>query len=88
MFATAVGFAAFAVSDIRPVREMGLWTACGLIVAWVRLLHAISGAAIAAALPEALRGVRARRRFGAFVDVLVPATRRYRWPLVAGALAS
>ena len=34
MFATAVGFAALAVSDIRPVREMGLWTAGGLIVAW------------------------------------------------------
>ena len=33
MFATAVGFAALAVSEIRPVREMGLWTACGLIVA-------------------------------------------------------
>ena len=35
MFATAVGFAALAVSDIRPVREMGLWTACGLLVAWM-----------------------------------------------------
>jgi predicted RND superfamily exporter protein len=35
MFATAVGFAALAVSDIRPVREMGIWTACGLIIAWV-----------------------------------------------------
>jgi hypothetical protein len=35
IFATAVGFAALAVSDIRPVREMGLWTACGLIVAWM-----------------------------------------------------
>src|SRR6185312_9986042 len=35
MFATAVGFAALAVSEIRPVREMGLWTACGLIIAWV-----------------------------------------------------
>ena len=35
MFATAVGFAALAISDIRPVREMGVWTACGLIVAWV-----------------------------------------------------
>src|ERR1700692_4051367 len=33
MFATAVGFAALAVSEIRPVREMGLWTAAGLIVA-------------------------------------------------------
>src|ERR1700678_4405510 len=35
MFATAVGFAALAISDIRPVRDMGLWTACGLIVAWI-----------------------------------------------------
>ena len=35
MFATAVGFGALAISDIRPVREMGLWTACGLIVAWI-----------------------------------------------------
>ena len=35
MFATAVGFAALAVSEIRPVREMGLWTAVGLIVSWV-----------------------------------------------------
>src|SRR5208282_1632742 len=35
IFATAIGFAALAVSDIRPVREMGLWTACGLILAWV-----------------------------------------------------
>ncbi len=35
MFATAVGFGALAISDIRPVREMGLWTACGLIVAWL-----------------------------------------------------
>jgi predicted RND superfamily exporter protein len=35
MFATAVGFGALMVSDIRPVREMGLWTASGLILAWI-----------------------------------------------------
>ena len=35
MFATAVGFGALAISDIRPVREMGVWTAAGLIVAWI-----------------------------------------------------
>jgi len=35
MFATAVGFGALAVSDIRPVHDMGLWTACGLVVAWI-----------------------------------------------------
>ena len=35
MFATAVGFGALAISDIRPVREMGVWTACGLVAAWI-----------------------------------------------------
>ena len=35
IFAAAVGFAALGVSRIRPVREMGLWTASGLLVTWV-----------------------------------------------------
>ena len=34
-FRHRVGFAALAVSNIRPVREMGLWTASGLVVAWL-----------------------------------------------------
>jgi predicted RND superfamily exporter protein len=35
VFATAVGFAALAVSDIRPIREMGIWVALGLAAVWV-----------------------------------------------------
>src|SRR5256885_8568775 len=35
IFATAVGFGALAISDIRPVRDMGLWTAGALIVSWI-----------------------------------------------------
>src|SRR5262249_32119124 len=35
IFATAVGFAALAVSDIRPIREMGVWVAVGLSATWV-----------------------------------------------------
>ncbi len=35
IFATAVGFAALAVSRIHPVREMGLWTAAGLLLVWL-----------------------------------------------------
>ena len=35
IFATAVGFAALAVSDIRPIREMGIWVAVGLAFTWV-----------------------------------------------------
>ena len=34
-FAAVLGFAALAVSHIRPVREMGIWTALGLAISWL-----------------------------------------------------
>src|SRR5882757_8877045 len=85
MFATAVGFAALAVSEIRPVREMGLWTACGLIVAWMSCFTLFP--ALQSLLRAPLRqGAAADGKwFPAFVNVLVPATHRYRWPVVIGA---
>jgi uncharacterized protein len=86
MFATAVGFAALAVSQIRPVREMGLWTACGLIVAWVSCFTLFPALQSLMRPPTRSRLIPAGKRFPAFVDALVPATRRYRWALVAGAI--
>jgi uncharacterized protein len=87
MFATAVGFGALAISDIRPVREMGVWTAAGLIVAWIGCFTLFP--ALQSLLRTPMRSERAAagRWFTRFVDVLVPASRRYRWPLVGGALA-
>ena len=35
IFAAAVGFAALAVSGIRPIREMGLWVAAGMVWTWL-----------------------------------------------------
>jgi predicted RND superfamily exporter protein len=35
MFAAAVGFAALAVSQIRPIRELGIWTSVGLAIGWI-----------------------------------------------------
>ncbi len=32
--AAAIGFAALSVSEIRPIREMGLWVAGGLLLTW------------------------------------------------------
>ncbi len=86
MFATAVGFAALAVSDIRPVREMGLWTACGLVVAWIGCFTLFPALQSLLRTPMRSERVAAGKRFSRFVDVLVPASRRYRWPLVAGAI--
>jgi len=86
MFATAVGFAALAVSDIRPVREMGVWTACGLVIAWVGCFTLFP--ALQSLLKTPVRAERASAGtvFPRFVDFLVPATQRYRWLFVIGAL--
>ena len=86
MFATAVGFAALAVSEIRPVREMGLWTAAGLIVAWVACFTLFPALQSLMRTPLLSERRPAARWFPRFVDVLVPASRRYRWPLVIGAI--
>ena len=88
MFATAVGFAALAVSDIRPIRDMGLWTAAGLAVAWVGSFTLFP--ALQALLRTPTRGERAPavRWFPRFAEGLVPFSRRYRWPLVAAALVT
>jgi predicted RND superfamily exporter protein len=86
MFATAVGFAALAVSEIRPVREMGLWTACGLIVAWISCFTLFPALQSLLRTPMRSGSAAAGRRFVQFADWLIPATRRFRWPLVAGAI--
>ena len=86
MFATAVGFAALAISDIRPVREMGVWTACGLVVAWIGCFTLFPALQSLLRTPMRSEKVQVARWFPGFVEVLVPATRRFRWPLVGGAL--
>ena len=86
MFATAVGFAALAVSDIRPVREMGLWTACGLVLAWVACFTLFPALQSLLRAPRRLGLATDDKWFAGLVDFLVPATRRYRWLLVAAAL--
>ena len=86
MFATAIGFAALAVSDIRPIRQMGLWTAAGLSVAWVGCFTLFP--ALQSLLRTPTRPARAvlGRRYGNFVAAWVPFTARYRWPLVGAAV--
>ncbi|HYB66078.1 MAG TPA: MMPL family transporter [Steroidobacteraceae bacterium] len=88
ILATAVGFAALAVSDIRPVREMGLWTASGLLVAWIASFTFFPALQSLLQVP-AVRAARtpAAAWFASFAAALVPLTRRYRWVLVAGAIA-
>jgi predicted RND superfamily exporter protein len=86
MFATAVGFGALAISDIRPVRDMGLWTACGLVVAWIGCFTLFPALQSLLRTPLRSEQAPAGRWFPAFVHMLVPASRRYRWVFVGGAL--
>jgi uncharacterized protein len=86
MFATAVGFGALAISDIRPVRQMGLWTAGGLIVAWIGCFTLFPALQSLLRTPLRSEQVPVGKWFPGFVDALVPASRRYRWPLVGGAI--
>ncbi len=86
MFATAVGFGALAISDIRPVREMGVWTACGLVVAWIGCFTLFPALQSLLRTPMRSEQAPAGKWFPGFVDALVPASRRHRWPLVGGAL--
>jgi predicted RND superfamily exporter protein len=87
MFATAVGFGALAISDIRPVREMGLWTASGLVVAWIGCFTLFPALQSLLRTPMRSELAPVGKWFPGFVAGLVPASRRYRWPLVGGALA-
>jgi uncharacterized protein len=86
MLAAAVGFAALAVSSIRPIREMGLWTAIGLLISWVVAFTLFPALQLVFRTPTG-RSVPVR---GALYDRLassLPAfTYRHRWVLTAGGL--
>src|SRR5579863_1280957 len=86
MFATAVGFGALAVSDIRPVHDMGLWTACGLLVAWLGCFTLFPALQSLLHIPLRSKSPPLARGFASFIDALIPASQRYRWPLIGAAL--
>jgi predicted RND superfamily exporter protein len=84
--AAAMGFAALAVSRIRPIREMGIWTAVGLVIAWVVAFTLFPALQLALRTPTG-RIVRVR---SALYDRLAAAlpdfTFRHRRTLTGGAL--
>jgi predicted RND superfamily exporter protein len=87
IFAAAVGFAALAVSGIRPIREMGLWVAAGMVVTW------LTSFTLFPALQQLLRTPPSSERRTAgiwwprIVDRLPWFSYRFRWVLVPGAIA-
>jgi hypothetical protein len=85
--AAVLGFAALAVSRIRPIREMGLWTAAGLALSWVVVFTLFPALQRALRTPTG-RAVAVRTGLYDRIATAVPAfTWRGRWTLVLGSLA-
>jgi predicted RND superfamily exporter protein len=85
--AAVLGFAALAVSRIRPIREMGIWTAVGLAISWVVAFTLFPALQKLLSTPS---GQAARIRTGIYDRLaagLPGLTYRWRWPLVVGALS-
>ena len=87
MFATAVGFAALVVSNIRPIRQMGIWVAVGLVCAWVIVLTLFPALQKVLQTPTQQERRVAGAWFVRFVVWLPRFSYRWRWSLVVSALS-
>ncbi len=85
VFATAVGFAALGVSSIRPIQELGWWTAAALVVTWIVSFTLFPALQSLLRTPTGMQGQHAGRLFLVLADRIPDFTFRWRWPLVSGA---
>jgi len=86
IFATLVGFAALAVSDIRPVREMGAWVAAGLFLTWIIVFTLFPALQKILRTPTSHSKQIAGAWFVHFTHWLPRASYTARYPLVIGTL--
>ena len=87
MFATAVGFAALMVSSILPIRQMGLWVAVGLALAWVVVFTLFPALQKILKTPTREEQPASIEWFSWLAARLPGFTYRWRWTLVFSALA-
>jgi len=86
IFATAAGFAALMVSNIRPIHEMGLWVAVGMVFTWVIVFTLFPALQKLLRTPtEQERGMAGAWLVG-FATWLPRFTYRWRWLLVVTSL--
>ncbi len=86
LFAAAVGFAALAVSKIRPVREMGISVAVGMVFIWLVVFTLFPALQAILKTPTQRERKVAGQWFIRFTEWLPLFTYRFRWPLVLGAI--
>jgi predicted RND superfamily exporter protein len=86
--AAAMGFGALAVSRIRPIREMGIWTAVGLAIAWVTAFTLFPALQLALRTPTGTAVAPKHRIYERLARAIPSVSYRLRWPFVIGALAA
>lgn len=86
IFASAVGFAALAVSKIRPIREMGIWVAVGLLLTWVAVFTLFPALQRVLSTPTQQKQKAAAGWWNSIVEWLPAWSYRWRFALVVGAL--
>lgn len=84
--AALLGFAALAVSQIRPIREMGVWTAAGLALSWLTSMTLFPALQRLLACPTRKGTTPAGRLYVRLADALPGFTYRFRWPLLVGSV--
>jgi predicted RND superfamily exporter protein len=87
IFATAAGFGALAISDIRPIREMGIWVAVGLTLTWIIVFTLFPVLQKILRTPTQQEVRPASIGFEPLARWLPGFTYRWRWPLVGTSLA-
>ena len=84
--AAATGFAALSVSKIQPIRELGIWTAVGLLISWV-VAYTLFPALQSALRTPTMQRVRTRTVAYDHLAARLPAfTYRHRRPILAAAV--
>jgi predicted RND superfamily exporter protein len=86
IFATAVGFAALVISDIRPIREMGVWVAVGLSFTWLIVFTLFPAMQRILRTPTSAERRIAGQWFERLTAWLPVFSYRFRWVLVPAAL--
>jgi hypothetical protein len=84
--AAVVGFAALAVSKIRPIRTMGVWTAVGLVITWVVAFTLFPALQKVLRTPTGRRVAIRTRLYDSVAGALPDFTRRFRFVLLPIAL--
>ena len=85
-FAAVLGFAALSVSKVRPIRELGIWTALGLSISWVVAFTLLPALQLLLRTPTGTAGAAEGRLYGRVAAKVPELAFRHRRTLVGAAL--